>query len=898
MISLYSMKKIIILFLVPFLLSLIWFRDGRITGAGEEGIPFYNPQKTLELSTSTWTEYGTGGANAGWLPKAPIIYGANLLVKVGIPQFIIQFIVFYGLMVIGLISVYYLTICLLEQNKNKEVISSVAALFYLFNPYTMSQVWGRGIYAQYFSFALFPATLLLFIYGIRKKNYVYGIFITILASVLAGAYGFLTFIVVQWFVLAIYLAYSILVSKSKIHEAIFGITFFLFTLFLWSLVNSWWLAPLLSSATNVYSAGLVGAEDNLGTLIGVSRNFTPDIIIRLLQRTYFFDPSAFSPVYSSFPFQLESFIPVVFLLFGLFKIMRNKDLIRFKFLVILLIFGLIVSLGANPPFGGLFVRVFKHFSVLQAFRNPFEKFGLVYTLGYSGVFAYGLVSFFENRKRIKNLGMAVVLIFTCGIFAWPMWTGRVIAGPDKKIGINVPIYYSDLQKWLNIHNGDYRIFMTPLWGGDGSFYRWGEAGRYQGSDPMIYILNQPTISNTMQGPFYYEFMESIRKYMTRMDLSSALALLRTKYLVDRKDAIMTSEAERQHAKYLTEVIYPPLAETDLKKVCTDLVANSKGDNPAWIVCQIPPEENNWSNIKYLHIKVRTNVSSFLEIAIRDKNGARIRWDGRMDKEYSTENRDWTTITLPLGNPTEPNYTLDFSQMDIFEVQAHPKDNALASVWQINLKEVSLDPGKEEKINAYRLAATFGNLDVYEPNDFKVPPEFGGLSQIIPIDNFLHLFEQAGKQKEQIDKMGFLITSQNSNKNLQGLNDIGLQVIDRNKISNTRYWLRVEGTGSGLLLLSKTFNPQWKVLQGIARQKLSGNLLDDLSLLKQQTLAEKNHFVVNGYANLWKIDAQGEYTILFMPQVIADIGAKISRYSLFLLSGVLLLLLVKRYVKKY
>lgn len=891
------MKRTLLLLIIPFTLTIIWFRNGLITGGGEEGILFYNPGKTLQLSTSVWVEYTTGGSTMGWLSKVPLAHLAVMSEKIGLPPFIFQATIFYLLMVIGMFSVYYLTLFLLDQDKSKIAVSLVSAFFYLFNPYSFSQVWGRGIYAQYFSFALLPLTLLLFYLGIKTKKYIFSFFIVLAASALATAYGFLTFIVVYWFATIIYLIYAIIVAKDKTDTFFFGIKFTLLTFIFWCFINAWWLMPLFLSAGSVYTAGISGFEENLGTLLGVSRNFTPDILIRLLQRTYFFDASAFSSIYSSLTFQLISWLPVIFVLFGLIKVFKDK-LIKFGFFATLFLLGLVVSLGANFPFGWLFVEIFKKIVVLQAFRNPFEKFGLVLVLGYSSLFAYGLVSLFD-RIKFKNLWLILILFLTCGIFAWPMWTGRVIAGPDKKIGISVPSYYKDLQEWLNVNNGDYRLLMTPIWSGDGAFYQWNGGSRYQGSDPMVFILDQPSISNRPRTPFVYDFVTSIRKYMERVDIVPALSLLRAKFLIDRKDAILITDREKDQYKFLTSFISPPKGwENELKSICGDMMAEASSGNVAWIVCQIPQEENDFSKIRYLHLKVKTDVEANLEVALRDIKGTRIRWDERVDPDYHTDTNDWKYITVPLSTPTEYNSAIDFSKSFILEILAHPKDEPQKSVGEIKLFEIKLDPGIEKQINEFSKVAEFGNLTIFEPLYFNSPPEFGSLSKLEKVSSFIELFDQVNKKRDSINTLGFILPLQNSDKDLDRLvTEASLQILDKQKISSTRYWLKADSnTGGGLIILSKTFDPQWKVISGMGKEMLGGNLFDDLSLLKRISLDEKDHYVVNGYANLWKIDGQDtQYAILFMPQVIADIALKVSIFSALFISGITGVWILKKYI---
>lgn len=897
-----STKFIVSLFLlIPLFLMIVWFGNGLIHGGGEEGILFYNPQKMLQLSTSVWAEYTTGNAIMVWLQQSPIMYLSAIFAKSGLQPFLFQATVFYILMVIGLFSVYYLTLNLLEENKNEKLISFVSAIFYLFNPFTLSQVWGRSLSAQYFAFALLPLALLLFCLGLKRKKYIFGVLLVLTSSILAIAYQFLTFIIVYWLVLLIYLIHSAVISKDRAKEAFFGIKFIFFISVSWLFLNFWWFAPLFLSFGNVNSAGAPSLESNLGTLLGVSRTFTLDVIVRLLQRGYFFDATAYSQIYSTIPFQLVSFIPLFFVIIGTFKLLRSREQIKFRFFVVLLILGLFVSLGANFPSEWLFVWLFKSFAFLQAFRNPFEKFGLVYVLGYSPIFAYGLVSFLEKKKTRKFL-LVLILVLTCVVYAWPMWTGRVIAGYDKKIGLDIPTYYKDLHNWLKVQGNDFRLLMTPIWSSDSAFYQWNNAARYQGSDPMLFMMDQPVISNGAHGPYYYDFITNVRNYMRREDVVPALFLFRTKFLIDRKDAIFVTDAEKEQYKFLTSMISPPLGrESNIPSICQNIAADSKTNNLAWIVCRIDKESDDFSNVKYLHVKVKTDLPANLYISLRDAKDTRINWNGRIDSDYRTDTNDWQYITLPLNTATENNSDIDLSKISILEVQAYLKDYPEKSVGQINLSEIKLDPGTEKRINEFKQVAEFGKLTVFEPINFNPPPEFGSLSSIDYVQSFPQLFEQVDKKRDQIDKKGFILVSQNNQKNLQDLPaEAYLRVGDKYKISDTRYWLRVNKSyDTGLLVLSKTFHPMWKVIPGMSREKLSGNFFDDLNLLKAVVLPEDNHFVVNGYANLWKVnDKDTEYAIVFMPQIITDISSMVSKIMACLVLGIFIILAARKIAKKF
>lgn len=896
-----SFKFIMPLFLIPLILVVIWFMNGLIMGGGEEGLTFYNPSKSLELS-GTWEEYATGAHNFGSLPMTTLLYPISFLnEKFHIPNFILQAGTFFILLVVGTLSVYFLTLNLLSQHQFRHKVALVSSLFYLLNPFTISQIWGRSITAQYFAFALLPISILIFLIGLKKRKYIFTVFLTLVSIIFSTAFGFVTFLMTYWLVLALTFIYWVITSKQKKKGLLFGLFFFILSLFLFIVGHFWWLQGYIPVSNNIASERLGDPERNLGSLIGVSRNFTPDLVIRLLQKSYFSSEGYYGKIYVSLPFQLISLIPPIFVILGLIKVFKIIELKTFKFFVILFALGLFVSLGANPPLGWLFVWIFKNISFLQPFRNPYEKFGLIYVLGYAPLFALGIVYFFQLfQQRFKIWGLLTILILTCGIFAWPIWTGRIHAVLDKKIGIPVPSYYQDLSEFLDKNSEGYRVFMTPLWGGDSSSYLW-EDKIYQGTDPSLYLLAQPTISNTLQGPYYYDFISNIRRYMERINLAPALTLLRTKYLVDRGDAIMIPEGDKLHYKFLTTAIQPPSdANAVNRSVCQNMDFISQDTSTAKIICQIPENEQDWRGIKYLHLEVKTDTPASLDIAIRDKKEIRNRWEGRKVSDYQIEN-GWTSITIPLNAPTEYNYQMDFSNIYLLEVLAYPKDSQRTNIGNITLREVKLDSGREVETNEFRLIKTFGKLKLYEPKSFTSPSEFGSLSQVNKVEDFVQLFQEVFQKRDSIDQEGFLILSQNPNKDSSSLSeDGGLKIVNKSKISETRYWIETDqNSEEGFVLLSKTFNLQWKVIPDVSENELEGSFGNDIRLLGKSFLPESNHYVVNGYANLWLVDGKNSrYAIVFMPQIMADIGAKVSIVGMLMMVGFTAIWVIVRLFQLY
>ncbi|TSC87779.1 MAG: Uncharacterized protein G01um10147_465 [Microgenomates group bacterium Gr01-1014_7] len=892
----FSYKFLLPLIFIPLILVSIWFRNGLIMGGGEEGLPFYNPSKTIEL-LGIWMEHATGIPNLGILSRTTLFYPLSFLHdNLHIPNFILQAGTFFILLVVGIISCYFLTLNLLNRHQFSSSVALISSVFYLLNPFTISQIWGRTLIPQYFAFALLPLSILIFLLALQKRQYIFAIFLTLTSLIFSTAFNFVTFIMVYWLVLALTFIFWVLNSQQKKKDFLFGFSFFILFSFLWITANSWWLQAYIP-VNNMATDRLGDFEGNLNSLIGVSRNFTLDLVARLLQRSYFSEVGYYGKIYVSIPFQLISLLLPFFVILGLIKAIKIDKLKQFRFFILLFVLGLFVSLGANPPFGWLFVWIFKNVSFLQPFRNPYEKFGLVYALGYAPLFALGIVYFFKTRFKVW--GLVSILILICGVFVWPIWTGRIFAGRlDKKVGIPIPPYYQDLSEFLNkqvccLHNKnskDFRIFMTPVWGGDQSSYLWKDT-IYFGFDPSLHLLNQPAISNIIHVPYYYDFISNIRRYMERINLAPSLALLRTKYLVDREDATVIPDNEKLHYKFLTTVIQPPNDASLVKRsVCQNMNVVSQDTSTTRLICQIPENEQDWQGVRYLHLEIKTDIASSLEVAIRDKKDVRNLWEGKVVSEYQTDNENWTSITIPINVPTAYSYSnpIDLAHISFLDILAYPKDSQNTGPINIDLKEIKLDPGRAVETNEFRLIKTFGKLKLHEPNNFKSPPEFGSFLQINKVLDFVQLFQEVEQKRDSIDQLGFLLTSQNPNKDLSILSKaVDSKIINKSKLSETRYWIETDQKSDDiLLLLSKTFDPQWKVIPMVSKDELNGSFANDIKILKKSVLPESNHFVVNGYANLWKISGSRKYAIVFIPQIMADIGSKVSIFSVLIMIGVI------------
>lgn len=518
--GLYMFRDLLILVFLVFVIIFLWFSKGLIFAGGEEGIPFYDLNKTTGIVSFAWQDVAVGYPNQLVLNRIPYFSFLKIFYLIGLPGFLVQAIHFFIIMSAGTLSLYFLlreTITKELEIKNNmfKLVPLIGAIFYLLNPFSMTQIWGRGIYIQFFPFALFPFMLLMLILGLRNKNFIYGI-LGLLASVfLAGSYGNPSYIFSQWIILFIYLLFYIFKNRTK-KEILFSIFYFLFLMTGWIIVHMWWIYPFIKISSNQFSSALNNTEVNIGTLTGISKDYQLHSLLRLIHEGYFYRDLKFGANYSSLPFILVSWIiPLA----ALFSYKTFKKLKVFLFFSILFLFSLFICSGANKPTGPLFVLIFKTFPIFQAFRNPFEKFGIVLTIAYAPFFAIGSIVVSEwISKFFKKFNFKVflfgILILVCGIFLWPIWTGQFTAGGIKiSPWVEVPQYYAQTNNWLNKQPDDSRIIHFPINAGDGLRYS-GWEYPYQGIEPGEYIFSRPSIGKNGQAfkLYYNVLLERFNKF--------------------------------------------------------------------------------------------------------------------------------------------------------------------------------------------------------------------------------------------------------------------------------------------------------------------------------------------------------------------------------------------------
>lgn len=487
-------RKISIILLAVFcaILIAIWFRDGKLLATGEEGLILINPNRAIELYKYSWIDVGSGIAAPGANPFIPLLFVESQLIKLGIPIWLFQALVFYSLMLIGAISIYSLSRFffknLLDPN-SQEKLALIAALIYILNPISLLGVWYRFLLGFMFFYALAPLFFNLFIVGINNKKGTFIFIAPFITLLFAFAFASPALPLLLWLLPFIY-SLSLTGSRSlsgKLEFRTFPLVYFVLMFIVWVLINLWWIFPYYE-LSKVAFASETDPAHAIGTLKANSRDFTLNNVIRLIHGGFLYRGEAFGSIYKTPPFLLLSWLIPLITIYGLLKLRSGQIKVFFASGLILLLF---LVKGTSPPFGEIFLWFFSNIIFLQAYRNPLEKIGMLLPIIYAPLFSFGLFYLLHKIQSFKKRTLILVLTLTClMIFHWPFFSGAMTSFGSRDIRVVVPDSFT--QANTAIPPGGHVILSIPVMGGASGFHKWQHG--YKGVDSSEYLFDYPVIS--------------------------------------------------------------------------------------------------------------------------------------------------------------------------------------------------------------------------------------------------------------------------------------------------------------------------------------------------------------------------------------------------------------------
>lgn len=541
-------KELVIAFLFFLLTSsiiFIWFREGYIYGGGDVGLPTYNPIRIVSMSEYPWWEAVAPGF---LIPLAitaiPFEYVLSILQTLGFSNLLLQavtFFLFFFLMGFGMY------IFLLSLFKKNHFLSIIGALFYLFNPYMLIQVWHRFVHTSIFFAALLPYLAFFWRKWVKEGKIRYLLLFLLINLLGSYLFGTLAFIVSLWLFLFILTLLESTIPFVGRKLFLSQISRFIFGFVSWLLTNCWWLVPTLFIASSQYGQQY-NQGANLVSFIEISKQAILPFSLQQVDPFNLYQQSDFGSIYSSLLFKVIPWVGVVVVLLGLMQALKRKQIAFFGISTVIIIF---LAKGSSAPLGNLFIWGLRHFFFLGVIRNPSEKIGILLPFFYSILFIAGLSLIRDKLSKYLSSGylnILMILILMPGIiFCWPIFEGKIFGSINSSVTVKVPESYAEVNKFIKnqlIAEGDQQpgcILHLPLAVSEALTYNW-DAG-YHGTDfNSLFFDSLPSISRSLDLPKFDDPLKGLAftfmyPYSQNNDaILKALQEYNVKFIVLHKDA--------------------------------------------------------------------------------------------------------------------------------------------------------------------------------------------------------------------------------------------------------------------------------------------------------------------------------------------------------------------------
>lgn len=436
-----------------------------------------------------------------------------------------------------------------------SVARVISAIFYSFNPFSLSFFWWHHMLLIIFWIAV-PIVILLLYKILTKNNPSFFYYFLLAASFLIFAPGMnpLTLFalsIILIIAISLFNLFKIVSFKSTIKRIVLSA---LTTL----IVNLWYILPLFITAKKAYYISTTAANaehiflwtSKYSVMLNTIRLQGNKLIYLKYVNDYYYN---WGPYFTQNPFFIVlTFIFPILALSSLLFVNRLKKKER-KILVVftfLLIIGIFLQKQAAEPFGWVTAQMLK-LPFGDAFRNAYDKFAII------TVFSYSVLLFFFTRSFIKVLRKKVgkrmvyaliVVLLLFGMYTYPFWTGDVAYSGGEYVPshrVIIPEDYYEFGRFmdrLNYNKTFVRIAVLPTtWRGEAA-YKW-EKGIQPNSDPLLqyflkpkYSIIQFARSNSYGNRIMETLKNSLEPYNENMSkFVKILADFGTEYIVFHKD---------------------------------------------------------------------------------------------------------------------------------------------------------------------------------------------------------------------------------------------------------------------------------------------------------------------------------------------------------------------------
>ena len=355
----------------------------------------------------------------------------------------------------------------------------IGSVIYGFSPYVIGVI-APGHILNLVLVALFPYILCLYDeiliarrISIRTSFILYVCFSLAISG---GSYG-IGQIYLLGYILSAYWLITLLIER---HNFVRSVLRFVWVFILLFISQGWWVIPLIStrgSLTTINPFNPLNFFLNIATYSATIKNIflgrADNIFYLFPQFKYYFS----TPV---------TFLFIGLLCLSLLAVWKGQKTKYIWILLGMLIFGVIMTKGNQPPFGDIFVYFYTYIPGFMTFRRPVSKFYWLFLLFYIALAVYGgtLLNQYVKKKLYKQI--IIIMMLICSGYLIFAFIKTPFLGP-----FDIPPYYSGAKEYLYTDNAT-RILLLPGLYGQAPFFNSAVNG-FGGTDFLDEAWGIPTV---------------------------------------------------------------------------------------------------------------------------------------------------------------------------------------------------------------------------------------------------------------------------------------------------------------------------------------------------------------------------------------------------------------------
>lgn len=405
------------------------------------------PEISFIHSLFQWSDFNNGNPNVVAMVHDMPINGATLfLQKLGLPLLVINRLwLMIPLFFVGL-SGYYFSLSLISDQK-KRYIGLITSFLLIYSVPTICFLALGWSTKNLLPFAFNIFLLSFFIRGLKKNRSKYYL-------ILGGFSSVFAIMLPNFLVLSIVLLFIYLILNRNANNFVYCLMYILLIF----IMNFWFFLPFLKALTygfQYYSVDPFVTIEAISSFNNALRTLTLRNLIPPLPLT--------TSIFNTGPY-LASLCIVTIGFTALLVRQYRKEVL---FLSTSLLFLLIIAGGNTPPFGSIYMFLFKNVPLFYVFRET-SKINYFLMIIFSILFSMSIlvmykkiISFkFLNKPTIK-LTLILFILFLGFLNSYPLGMGNV-GGAVKSY--EVPDYYIDYHNYMKLKNSPNTLILPmPRW---------------------------------------------------------------------------------------------------------------------------------------------------------------------------------------------------------------------------------------------------------------------------------------------------------------------------------------------------------------------------------------------------------------------------------------------------